>query len=46
MTSWGGSALEVECPKCGARVGDRCETLTTGRTTDTHLARVEARWPA
>ena len=31
------------CPKCGAKRGAPCRTLTTGRVTDTHLARMEKR---
>ena len=30
------------CPKCGAKRGAPCRTLTTGRVTDTHLARMGA----
>jgi hypothetical protein len=32
----------VPCPTCGADPGATCRTLTTGRTTDTHIARVKA----
>ena len=31
--------LDVPCPTCGAEAGQRCRTLKTGRTTDTHNAR-------
>lgn len=33
---------EVACPKCSAPAKQRCRTLASGRTTDTH----EARWTA
>ena len=32
----------VDCPKCGARVGMKCRTLTSGRITDSHNARIDA----
>jgi len=32
---------ENTCPTCGAAGGMRCRTLTTGRATDTHTARIE-----
>jgi len=31
--------LNVPCPTCGAEPGERCRTLKTRRTTDTHNAR-------
>ncbi len=39
MVAW---LQTVPCPKCGAKEGDRCRSLTTNRTTDTHLARIDA----
>ncbi len=30
------------CDTCGAVVGDPCRSLTTGRVTDTHKARIDA----
>jgi len=36
----------VDCPKCGAKVGEKCRTLTTGRVTDSHEARIDAAWAA
>ena len=42
LVSLHSSALAVACPKCGVGQGERCRTLTTNRTTDTH----EARWMA
>lgn len=35
--------LEVRCPTCKAREGERCRTLTSGRSTDTHEQRWELR---
>lgn len=29
------------CPTCSAAPGQPCLTLTTGRVTDTHIARIE-----
>jgi hypothetical protein len=34
--------LDFECPRCGADVGQRCRTLSTNRTTDTHTLRWDA----
>ena len=36
------TTLDVECPKCGAKAGDRCRALTSNRVTDTHTARMDA----
>ena len=33
------------CPTCGAKPFQRCRTLSTGRSTDTHQARLDGRWP-
>lgn len=38
MLSW----QAIDCPKCGAKKGDRCRSLTTNRVTDTHVARIDA----
>lgn len=32
----------VSCPTCGVEPGARCRSLTTRRTTDTHIARIMA----
>lgn len=34
--------LANPCPKCGAKAGERCRSLTTRRVTDTHVARETA----
>jgi hypothetical protein len=34
----------VTCPVCNAQPLTPCRTLRTGRVTDTHLARIEARY--
>lgn len=34
------------CVVCGARPMRPCRTMTTGRTTDTHMRRVNGEWPA
>jgi len=36
--------IDLACPACKAAKGERCRALTTGRTTDTHKARVDAWW--
>jgi hypothetical protein len=36
----------VACPKCSAAARQRCRTVTTGRVTDTHVARMLAAWAA
>lgn len=35
---------DVACPKCGVAAGQHCRTLTTGRVTDTHNARIDAQY--
>lgn len=35
---------DVMCPACGAKPEKPCRTLTTGRTTDTHAARLTAQY--
>lgn len=32
-------ATDVACPKCGSGQGEKCRTMKTNRTTDTHEAR-------
>ncbi len=32
------------CPTCKAPAGERCRSLTTNRVTDTHMARLMARY--
>lgn len=33
---------DIDCPECGVASGLRCRSLTTNRSTDTHVARWEA----
>ena len=35
-----------QCPTCGAEPNKPCRTLKTKRVTDTHLARIDARYSA
>lgn len=38
--SWRAAVLSYECPKCGARAGQRCVTLRDGTPTEgTHVGR-------
>lgn len=39
MKSW----EAVDCPTCPAKKGQRCRTMTTSRSTDTHVLRID-RW--
>jgi hypothetical protein len=34
----------VDCEKCQSPKGSRCRTLTSGKITDTHSARMDAAW--
>lgn len=34
-----GAVSAVDCPTCPAKAGEKCRTLTTGRSTDTHRLR-------
>lgn len=36
--------FDVCCPTCGSLMGERCKTLKTARTTDTHHERHQASW--
>jgi hypothetical protein len=31
----------VDCPTCPAKAGQKCRTMTTNRTTDTHTLRTD-----
>ena len=42
LVSLHSNPIVIACPKCGVGQGERCRTLTTNRSTDTH----EARWLA
>ena len=35
----------VPCPTCGSPVGKKCRALTSGRSTDTHVARWDVAYP-
>lgn len=37
---------DITCPVCGAPPKERCRTLKTNRTTDTHLSRIDAEFEA
>lgn len=39
MLSW----HAIDCPTCPAKKGQKCRTLNTNRTTDTHVLRMD-RW--
>lgn len=39
MLSWN----EVDCPTCPAKKGQKCRTMTTGKSTDSHVLRMD-RW--